>query len=80
MPALNTWSISLLVIFRDLGDNGLAELPPDIFDSLASLEGLYVLLLVAETCFVSYLFKPDIFFFCNSSWSSELQLDRACAL
>ena len=52
-PILTIWSISSLVPFRDLGFNGLTELPPGIFDSLALLEDLYVLSLVAETSFVS---------------------------
>ena len=43
-PALNTRSISFLVAFRDLNGNGLIELPAGIFDSLASLTRLYVLL------------------------------------
>ena len=56
--------VSLLVAFRDLAPNDLTELPPGIFDSLASLTFLYVLSLVAETSFVSSLHQPDIFFFC----------------
>ena len=59
---LNTWSISFLVAFRGLDFNDLTELPPGIFDSLASLLFLYVLSLVAETSFVSCLLQPDIFF------------------
>ena len=62
-PTLNTRSISFLVAFRDLRSNGLTELPPGIFDSLASLTRLYVLSLIMETCFVSCLLQPDLFFF-----------------
>ena len=60
-PALNTCRISLLVAFRDLQSNDLTELPPGIFDSLASLTFLYVVSLVAETSFVSSLLRPDVF-------------------
>ena len=42
-PTLNTWSISFLVGFRGLNFNDLTDLPPGIFDSLASLNSLYVL-------------------------------------
>ena len=59
-PALNTRSISFLVAFRDLSLNDLTSLPPGIFDSLALLEDLYVLSLVAETPFVSSLLEPDV--------------------
>ena len=58
----NTRSISFLVAFRDLSLNDLTSLPPGIFDSLALLEDLYVLSLVAETPFVSSLPEPDILF------------------
>ena len=62
-PILNTLSISLLVAFRHLDGNGLIELQPGIFDSLASLTFLYVLSLVIETPFAFFLLQPDIFFF-----------------
>ena len=55
--------ILFLAVFRILRENKLLELPPGIFGSLASLEGLYVLLLIVETSFVSFLLEPDIFFF-----------------
>ena len=50
-PTLNIWSISFLVAFRGLRNNSLTELPPGIFDSLASLTTLYVLSLVAKIFF-----------------------------
>ena len=56
-------SISFLVAFRNFFQNELTSLPAGIFDSLASLTLLYVLWLVAETSFVSFLLEPDIFFF-----------------
>ena len=37
------WPFLFLVGFRDLNFNDLTELPPAIFDSLASLTFLYVL-------------------------------------
>ena len=49
------WLFLFLVAFRTLFNNDLTELPPGIFDSLASLKFLYVLSLVAETSFVSSL-------------------------
>ena len=48
----------MLVVFRDLGSNGLRELPTGIFDSLTLLIILYVLSLVAETSFVPSLPPP----------------------
>ena len=39
-------SNSFLVTFRDLDGSDLTELPPGIFDSLTSLERLYVISLV----------------------------------
>ena len=65
--ALNICSISFLVGFRILLDNNLSELPAGIFDSQASLTSLYVLLLVAEASFVSWLLQPDSFFFLHPS-------------
>ena len=43
-PTLNTCRFHyLLLSFRVLDSNDLTELSPGIFDSLASLNGLYVL-------------------------------------
>ena len=58
---------------------GLTELPPGIFDSLALLTFLYVLLLVAETSPVPslalFLLEPDILvLFLRSPWPSEMPL------
>ena len=51
-PTLNTCRFHyLLLSFRVLDSNDLTELSPGIFDSLASLETLYVLSLVVEISF-----------------------------
>ena len=60
---LDIRSISFLVAFRFLGSNELTELPPGIFDPLASLTFLYALSRVAEAPFASSILEPDIFFF-----------------
>ena len=54
------WLVLFLVAFRDLRVNDLTELPPGIFDSLTSLQVLYVLWLVTETSFVPSLVQQDI--------------------
>ena len=53
--ALNILADLFVASFRDFSFNDLTELPPGIFDSLASLTLLYVLVLVAEISFVSFL-------------------------
>ena len=83
-------SISFLVAFRDLGNNGLTELPAGIFDSLTDLEILYVLWLVVETSFVSSLLEPDISSFfsfalaqrhrARQSLCSMNELDQFCCI
>ena len=63
-PALNVfWSVSFLAAFRDFSFDGLTELPPGLLDSLASLKFLYVLSLVTETPFISFLLQSGIFIF-----------------
>ena len=71
-------SISSLVAFRNLDNNGLTELPPSIFDSLAFLTLLYVFSFVAETSFVPSFLEPGtLILFLRSPWPSKIQLDGA---
>ena len=87
-PILTTFFFrfySLLLSFRNVGNDGLTELPPGVFDSLALLGFLYVLLLVAETSYVPSrspsLLEPDILvLFLRSPWPNEMQFDRDSAL
>ena len=83
--SLNIRSISFLVAFRSLSDNDLKELPPGIFDSLASLTSLYVLLQPAVARFVSYLLETDIFLFrrpgpARCGWTEPLFFGRAWSI
>ena len=60
-PTLNTWSVSFLVAFRDLGGNDLTELPPGAFDSLVAIGALCAKPLFFQFIFLSlFLFPPPL--------------------